>query len=332
MYIPVEFVDTLDEGAPEQQQPQSVSVSRVCLVGLNVFSSMKTSSQRLSVNTKRRLSVRSALSNAILSQPGWTVSFADTLSQAKGDIGIIEESSLAEKADLEQITTDLTRLIILGQYGSGPSVDPATKKLDVVYVPQPLTPRKLIGALHTLSNLPEAREQIGSSDSMPHRQRSLSEAFVLAKQTESPPVVEGLELGEFRGSTPKASTTTDRHVLIVDDNDINLKILATFMRRIGCSYETATNGLVALEKYQQAQRQFNYVLMDLSMPVMDGIISTSKIREYEEENSLPRAAIMAVTGVASATMQQQAFAAGIDDFLVKPLSLRDLKRVMMNIA
>jgi CheY-like chemotaxis protein len=64
------------------------------------------------------------------------------------------------------------------------------------------------------------------------------------------------------------------------------------------------------------------------MPVMDGISSTSKIREYEEENSLPRAAIMAVTGVASATMQQQAFAAGIDDYLVKPLSLRDLKRVM----
>jgi CheY-like chemotaxis protein len=103
---------------------------------------------------------------------------------------------------------------------------------------------------------------------------------------------------------------------------------------------------VALEKYQQAQRQFNYVLMgrlrplsfmaqltatDISMPVMDGIVSTSKIREYEEENSLPRAAIMAVTGVASATMQQQAFAAGIDDYLVKPLSLRDLKRVM-NIA
>jgi CheY-like chemotaxis protein len=64
---------------------------------------------------------------------------------------------------------------------------------------------------------------------------------------------------------------------------------------------------------------------------MDGITSTGKIREYEEENSLPRAAIMAVTGVASATMQQQAFAAGVDDYLVKPLSLRDLKRVM-NIA
>jgi hypothetical protein len=98
---------------------------------------MQKSSRRLSVDAKRRLSVRSALSNAILSQAGWTVSFADTLSQAKGDIGIVEESSLAEMADLEQITTDLKALIILGQYGSNLSVDPVTKELDVVYVPQP---------------------------------------------------------------------------------------------------------------------------------------------------------------------------------------------------
>jgi signal transduction histidine kinase len=137
VYLPVEFVDTLEEGASEQQQPQSVSASRVSLVGLNVFSNMQKSSRRLSVDAKRRLSVRSALSNAILSQAGWTVSFADTLSQAKGDIGIVEESSLAEMADLEQITTDLKALIILGQYGSNLSVDPVTKELDVVYVPQP---------------------------------------------------------------------------------------------------------------------------------------------------------------------------------------------------
>ena len=64
------------------------------------------------------------------------------------------------------------------------------------------------------------------------------------------------------------------------------------------------------------------------MPIMDGIVSSSKIREYEEQNSLPRSTIMAVTGVASSSMQQQAFAAGIDDYLVKPLSLHDLKRIM----
>ena len=122
------------------------------------------------------------------------------------------------------------------------------------------------------------------------------------------------------------------------------------MRKIGCRYETATNGLAALEKYKACAGQFDYVLMgtnspalkhnidrtkltatDISMPIMDGIVSSSKIREYEEQNSLPRSTIMAVTGVASSSMQQQAFAAGIDDYLVKPLSLHDLKRIM-NIA
>ncbi|RLM00050.1 hypothetical protein CFD26_108406 [Aspergillus turcosus] len=326
-YIPVESVDTLVDGASGQEQSESGSVSRVSLVGLNVFSNMKRSSRRLSVDAKRRLSVRSALSNAILGQPGWTVSFADTLSQASGDIGIVEESSLAEMAEQDPITTEVKALIILGQHGSKLPIDPVMKELDVLYVPQPLTPRRIIGALHTISSLPEGSGHMDSTNGIPSRERRLSEAFALAQQTESPPVVEG-SVDEFRASTPKASKTLDLHVLIVDDNDINLKILATFMRRIGCSYETANNGLVALEKYRQSERRFNYILMDISMPVMDGISSTSKIREYEEENSLPRAAIMAVTGVASATMQQQAFAAGIDEYLVKPLSLRDLKRVM----
>lgn len=67
------------------------------------------------------------------------------------------------------------------------------------------------------------------------------------------------------------------------------------------------------------------------MPVMDGLVSTSKIRQYEEETGLKRCRIMAVTGVASAPMKQQAFAAGINDYLIKPLSLHQLK-MLMNIT
>ncbi|EAW09053.1 response regulator [Aspergillus clavatus NRRL 1] len=192
-----------------------------------------------------------------------------------------------------------------------------------------LTPRKLVETLDTISST--QRKPLKSEEPVtgghPPRERSLSEAFALSKQGVSPPVVKET-VEEFRASTPKSPTTNGLHVLIVDDNDINLKIMATFMRRIGCSYETAINGLDALEKYQKTPRPFNYVLMDISMPVMDGISATNKIREHEEEQSLPRSAIMAITGVASTGMQQQAFAAGIDDYLVKPLSLHDLKRVM----
>lgn len=121
------------------------------------------------------------------------------------------------------------------------------------------------------------------------------------------------------------------------------------MRKLGTSYESATNGQIAVDKYQQSERRFDYILMgkawleayhqcfsmlttalDISMPVMDGITASAKIREYEQEKSFPPSVIMAVTGVASAATQQQAFDAGINGYLVKPISLHELKR-MMNI-
>lgn len=76
---------------------------------------------------------------------------------------------------------------------------------------------------------------------------------------------------------------------------------------------------------------YDFVLMDISMPVMDGLVSTSKIREFEREHNVKPSCIMAVTGVSSAGFQHQATTAGIDNYLIKPLSLRALK-TLMNIA
>lgn len=64
------------------------------------------------------------------------------------------------------------------------------------------------------------------------------------------------------------------------------------------------------------------------MPVMDGIEASTKIREYEQDNALQPSTIMAVTGVASAGTQQKAFDAGVNDYLVKPVALNELKRLM----
>lgn len=64
------------------------------------------------------------------------------------------------------------------------------------------------------------------------------------------------------------------------------------------------------------------------MPIMDGLVSASKIRQFEQENNLQPTCITAVTGVASESMQQQALAAGINDYLIKPLSLGGLKKLM----
>jgi CheY-like chemotaxis protein len=115
------------------------------------------------------------------------------------------------------------------------------------------------------------------------------------------------------------------HVLVVDDNEINLKIMSSFMRKIGCHYETASNGQIALEKYTSANQPYNFVLMDISMPVMDGLVATKRIREHERQNCLYSSCILAVTAVASIETQEAALKAGVDDYLVKPLSLNRLR-------
>lgn len=70
-------------------------------------------------------------------------------------------------------------------------------------------------------------------------------------------------MSELRPSPEDRPPAEDVHVLIVDDNEINLKILESFMRKIGSSFETASNGLAAVEKYKKSKRQFDFILMGM---------------------------------------------------------------------
>ncbi|KAF3000842.1 hypothetical protein E8E13_007013 [Curvularia kusanoi] len=123
-------------------------------------------------------------------------------------------------------------------------------------------------------------------------------------------------------------------VLLVDDNAINLKLLVVFAKRQKLRYMEATNGLEAFETYKTeassstpATRPFDFILMDISMPIMDGLASTRNIRRFEKEHNLPRSHIVALTGLASAQDQQDAQDAGVDMYLVKPVKFADIKRV-----
>ncbi|KAL1870900.1 hypothetical protein Daus18300_004989 [Diaporthe australafricana] len=116
--------------------------------------------------------------------------------------------------------------------------------------------------------------------------------------------------------------------LLVDDNDINLKILASFMKRLGCEYDTAVNGLEALQMYTSNPGLYPFILMDISMPLMDGLESTRKIRELERAEKIKAAMVIALTGLASANIQREAIASGMDMFLTKPVNLKSLQRIL----
>lgn len=114
--------------------------------------------------------------------------------------------------------------------------------------------------------------------------------------------------------------------LLVDDNAINLKILSSYMKKLNYKYNTASNGQEAVDTYiNSPPGRYSCVFMDISMPVMDGFEATRRIRAFERETRAPRpAAIFALSGLASAEAQKEAFASGIDLFLSKPVKLKEL--------
>lgn len=121
-------------------------------------------------------------------------------------------------------------------------------------------------------------------------------------------------------------------VLLVDDNSINLKLLVTFMTKIKLPHAEAMNGLEAVNKFKEAEKPFDFVLMDLQMPVMDGLEATRQIREFEKERGtlyVKPSTIIAITGVGNEDTRKEAMEAGMSQFLTKPLKFKVLQSLLL---
>ncbi|GAA5315250.1 MAG: hypothetical protein AseanaTS_04540 [Candidatus Pelagadaptatus aseana] len=112
-------------------------------------------------------------------------------------------------------------------------------------------------------------------------------------------------------------------VLLVEDNDINMELAVDVLERQNISVATAINGQEALDKL--ATEQFDGVLMDCQMPVMDGYEATGKIREQDQFRDLP---ILAMTANAMAGDKEKVLAAGMNDHIAKPIQRRELFMTM----
>lgn len=113
-------------------------------------------------------------------------------------------------------------------------------------------------------------------------------------------------------------------VLLVDDNRVNQQLGIAMLKRLQLDFEVAENGLIALQKL--ADSNFSLVLMDMEMPEMDGLAATREIRRLEaqatDHRHLP---IIAMTANALVEDREQCFAAGMDGYISKPISLKVLE-------
>ncbi|MDW5444695.1 response regulator [Polaromonas sp. SM01] len=128
---------------------------------------------------------------------------------------------------------------------------------------------------------------------------------------------------------PKASAVTkNMTLLVVDDNAVNLKVACAMLVKLGYQTETALDGLEAVQavaRVQGAGRRFGAVLMDVNMPRMNGFQATQQIQTMMGERAPP---IIALTAAASPEDRARCAAAGMDDYLTKPLHVAALAQAL----
>ncbi|MFM8443254.1 MAG: ATP-binding protein [Methylococcus sp.] len=118
-------------------------------------------------------------------------------------------------------------------------------------------------------------------------------------------------------------------VLAVDDNRINLMVVQRALTLEGATVSLAADGLQALQRLRSQPGQFDVVLMDIQMPVMDGLTATREIRQDPGLSGLP---VIALTAGVLAEERQAALEAGVDDFLAKPLDLQQMNALLAPLA
>jgi len=200
---------------------------------------------------------------------------------------------LAQRIKADESLSDIA-LVMLSSHGyPGPSARVAGIEVSLVKpVRQALLWDTLVSVLRKRLGLTAAVPETPQEDPLP--------------ELSSPTI----ERGRFQGQ-----------VLIVEDNLVNQKVLQKMLQNFGIDSVVANNGQEAVEAVDQ--NRFDLILMDVQMPVMDGLEATRLIREAETESRhLP---IMAMTASAMKGDQEKCMKVGMDDYLAKPINKKALE-------
>ncbi|KAG8630361.1 hypothetical protein KVT40_001980 [Elsinoe batatas] len=197
----------------------------------------------------------------------------------------------------------------------------------VSFLTSPFTTKRLDDIMDYLESLYARRRSLKTSTpaltpDREHVSRSLSVAAISIQELRLDPPT-----SPFRRTRSKVVP----HVLLVDDNLINLRIVRMYCDRRYLPYDTAMDGFQAIDAYKKAldtSRPYGLILLDLQMPNCDGIEACEEIRRMEEERGLPRSVIFIITGQDSPRDRERAGGAGADEFYVKPMSLKALDKAI----
>ena len=120
-------------------------------------------------------------------------------------------------------------------------------------------------------------------------------------------------------------------ILLVEDNVLNQRIVTFGLKKYNHEVSIANNGKEALDMFKKGK--FDVILMDIMMPVMDGLEATLKIREYENSNNHPeQTPIIAITANTMDNDREKCLSYGMNEFMAKPFDVEKLKQIFEDLS
>lgn len=245
----------------------------------------------------------------------WKTEFT-VVSSAKDAQAAIRDAAMAKTPfDVALIDIVMPQMdgIALAEWISGQDDTPHTKLIGLTSFnwQQDSTISKTAGFCH-LATKPIRRNDLANMIADALAGRSASESDVT--DTPAPPASVTV-FGEFTAN-----------VLLAEDNAVNQEIAQEYLTRLGCTVTVVDNGRDAVDRFTESR--FDIVLMDVQMPEMDGIEATRRIREIESGRNARQTPIIAATAHAFQEDRDKCIAAGMNDFLSKPYTGKDIEPIL----
>ncbi|TRM64846.1 hypothetical protein BD626DRAFT_235977 [Schizophyllum amplum] len=150
-------------------------------------------------------------------------------------------------------------------------------------------------------------------------------------EIEAPTLAIGDGAATILKSSLEPETRRKGRILVIEDNVILRRVLTKWMTKKGYDFLDAADGRQGVDVYRE-RGPFDVVLLDLSMPVLDGFGATVEIRDLESTRNTTHARILALTGRSSLDDKRRAFEAGVDGYLVKPVEFSTLESIFRKLG
>ncbi|KAH9611483.1 hypothetical protein KSS87_010180 [Heliosperma pusillum] len=189
----------------------------------------------------------------------------------------------------------------------------------------------------------------GDEGNSGHETSAMDGSAQIGKTNDSPKPSQMQACDRSLESTATSKPEVKPKILLVEDNKINVMVTTSMMKQMGHTIDVVNNGIEAIRAVQS--RSYDLVLMDVCMPVMDGLQATRIIRSFEEtgnweaaaeagidqlmdsslkfpDSSIPRIPIIAMTANALSESAEECYANGMDSFVSKPVTFQKLKECL----